>query len=173
MSLVQLTEIWAQITQIAIGIWLLWRQLGATAVAPTLLAILCFAIQTQLSQKMGPSQASWVKAVGRRIGVTSSILRSMKSVKLAGLATSMGELLQAERVHELKMALKFRWLMVITQAFCMSHPQHSISSKANCHQQVCRRCCLLSWSLPHIRSKQRFEERHHFRLHKLSPLFQF
>lgn len=68
---------------------------------------------------MGPSQAAWVKAVGRRVGVTSSILRSMKSVKLAGLATSMGELLQAERVHELKMALKFRWLMVITQAFCM------------------------------------------------------
>ena len=118
MSLVQLTEIWAQITQIAIGIWLLWRQLGATAVAPTLLAIICFAIQSQLSQRMGPSQAAWVKAVGRRIGVTSSILRSMKSVKLAGLATSMGELLQAERVHELKMALKFRWLMVITQAFC-------------------------------------------------------
>ncbi|KAE9991950.1 hypothetical protein EG327_010517 [Venturia inaequalis] len=117
LSLVQLTEIWAQIAQIAIGIWLLWRQLGATAVAPTLLAILCFAIQTQLSRKMGPSQAAWVKAVGRRVGVTSSILRSMKSVKLAGLATSMGELLQAERVHELKMALKFRWLMVITQAF--------------------------------------------------------
>jgi len=118
MSLVQLTEIWAQFTQIAIGIWLLWRQLGATAVAPTLLAIICFGIQSQLSQRMGPSQAAWVKAVGRRIGVTSSILRSMKSVKLAGLATSMGELLQAERVYELKMALKFRWLMVITQAFC-------------------------------------------------------
>ncbi|TLD36942.1 P-loop containing nucleoside triphosphate hydrolase protein [Venturia nashicola] len=117
MSLVQSTEIWAQITQIAIGIWLLWRQLGPTAVAPTLLAIICFVIQSVLSQRMGPSQAAWVKAVARRIGVTSSILRSMKSVKLAGLATSMGELLQAERVHELKMALKFRWLMVITQAF--------------------------------------------------------
>lgn len=173
MSLVQLTEIWAQITQIAIGIWLLWRQLGATAVAPTLLAILCFAIQSQLSRKMGPSQAAWVKAVGRRIGVTSSILRSMKSVKLAGLATSMGELLQAERVHELKMALKFRWLMVITQAFCTSYSHHSPLSEANWYQQVCRRCCLLSWSLPLFRSKQSYEERHRFRLHKPSPLCRF
>jgi ATP-binding cassette subfamily C (CFTR/MRP) protein 1 len=65
---------------------------------------------------MGPSQAEWVKSVQRRIGVTSTILRSMKSVKLAGLAVSMGDLIQAERVRELKRALKFRWVLVLTNA---------------------------------------------------------
>jgi ATP-binding cassette subfamily C (CFTR/MRP) protein 1 len=70
---------------------------------------------------MGPSQAEWVKSVQRRIGVTSTVLRSMKSVKLAGLSKSMGELLQAERMRELKRALKFRWVMVLTNAVCMKN----------------------------------------------------
>jgi ATP-binding cassette subfamily C (CFTR/MRP) protein 1 len=115
-SLIQLVELWAQITQIGIGIWLLWRQLGPTAIAPTLLAVICFYGQSKLAARMGPNQAEWVKSVQRRIGVTSTILRSMKSVKLAGLATSMGDLIQAERRRELKKALKFRWVMVLTNA---------------------------------------------------------
>jgi ATP-binding cassette subfamily C (CFTR/MRP) protein 1 len=67
---------------------------------------------------MGPNQAEWVKSVQRRVGVTSTVLRSMKSVKLAGLAASMGELLQAERGRELKKAIKFRRIMVWTNAVC-------------------------------------------------------
>lgn len=67
---------------------------------------------------MGPYQAEWVKSVQRRVGVTSTVLRSMKSVKLAGLATSMGNLLQAERGRELKKALKFRRINVWTNAVC-------------------------------------------------------
>jgi ATP-binding cassette, subfamily C (CFTR/MRP), member 1 len=116
MSLIQITELWAQVTQIAIGIWLLWRQLGPTAVAPILMAILCFVAQTQLSKKIGPSQGEWVKSVQRRVGVTSSILRSMKSVKLAGLVVSMGDLVQAERIREIRKAMKYRMYTVITNS---------------------------------------------------------
>jgi ATP-binding cassette subfamily C (CFTR/MRP) protein 1 len=66
---------------------------------------------------MGPSQAAWIASVQRRVGVTSTVLRSMKAVKLAGLVTSMGDLLIAERYREIQKALKFRRIMVITQAF--------------------------------------------------------
>ncbi|KAF2671106.1 P-loop containing nucleoside triphosphate hydrolase protein [Microthyrium microscopicum] len=116
MSLIQVTELWAQVTQIALGIWLLWRQLGPVAIAPTIIAVLCFIGQSQLAKRMGPNQGEWVKSVQRRVGVTSSVLRSMKSVKLAGLASSMGKLLQEERVRELSKALKFRRLLVFTNA---------------------------------------------------------
>lgn len=115
-SLIQVTELWAQVTQIALGIWLLWRQLGATSVAPTLIALACFVGQMRFAKRMGPSQAEWVKSVQRRIGVTSSVLRSMKSVKLAGLVASMGELLQAERIRELQKALAFRIVLVLANA---------------------------------------------------------
>jgi ATP-binding cassette, subfamily C (CFTR/MRP), member 1 len=115
-SLAQVTELWAQITQIALGIWLLWRQLGATSVAPTLIALASLLVQTKLAKRMGPSQAEWVTSIQRRIGVTSSVLRSMKSVKLAGLVASMGELLQAERIREIQKALKFRKVIVLTNS---------------------------------------------------------
>jgi ABC-type multidrug transport system fused ATPase/permease subunit len=54
----------------------------------------------------------WVKAVQRRVAICSSILRSMKSVKLSGLVDSMAELVQSERVRELRMAKQFRGLSV-------------------------------------------------------------
>jgi ATP-binding cassette subfamily C (CFTR/MRP) protein 1 len=54
----------------------------------------------------------WVKAVQRRVAISSSILRSMKSVKLSGLVDSMAELVQSERVRELRMAKQFRGLSV-------------------------------------------------------------
>ncbi|KAF2396774.1 P-loop containing nucleoside triphosphate hydrolase protein [Trichodelitschia bisporula] len=115
-SLVQASELWAQFTQIGIGIWLLWRQLGATAVAPTLVAFFCFFLQSQTAKRMGPSQARWVRAVQHRVGVTSSALRSIKSVKLTGIALNMGMFLQQERVTEIKQAMRFRKLTVMTWA---------------------------------------------------------
>lgn len=48
----------------------------------------------------------------RRVAISSSILRSMKSVKLSGLVDSMAELVQSERVRELRMAKQFRGLSV-------------------------------------------------------------
>jgi hypothetical protein len=42
----------------------------------------------------------------------------MKSVKLAGLVASMGELLQAERIREIGKALKFRKVIVLTNSVC-------------------------------------------------------
>jgi hypothetical protein len=171
-SLIQVTELWAQVTQIAIGIWLLWRQLGATAVAPTLLALFCFLGQTQLAKRMGPSQAEWVKSVQRRIGVTSSILRSMKSVKLAGLVSSMGDLIQAERIREIKKALKFRSIMVLTNSVCtQSHPCHF--SISDCQQQPSQRYSPRLLFLPPFRSNQRSKGLRHSQPRKLSLLLQF
>jgi hypothetical protein len=61
---------------------------------------------------MGPKQGTWVQAVQRRIATTSTILRSIKSVKMTGLVDSMRNMLQSERVRELRLAKSFRWLIV-------------------------------------------------------------
>ena len=44
--------------------------------------------------------------------MSSSVLRAMKSIKLSGLVTSMADLVQSERVRELKMAKQYRSLQV-------------------------------------------------------------
>jgi ATP-binding cassette subfamily C (CFTR/MRP) protein 1 len=52
---------------------------------------------------------SWVGAIQRRVGIASTVLRSMKPIKLCGLVDSMKQLMQEERVRELKLGLTFRW----------------------------------------------------------------
>src|ERR1700753_2479184 len=72
----------------------------------------CFLGEMWISRFMGPKQGIWVTAVQRRVATTSSFLRSIKAVKMAGLVDSMGKLLQNERVRELELAKGFRWLIV-------------------------------------------------------------
>jgi ATP-binding cassette, subfamily C (CFTR/MRP), member 1 len=57
----------------------------------------------------------WVRAVQRRVGIASTVLRQMKSIKLSGLVESMAQLVQSERVRELQWAKQFRGLMVWVQ----------------------------------------------------------
>ena len=118
-TLVALVEMSAHAIEIGVGIWLLWRQLGAVAIAPILVVVTCFLLQGYVASFAGPRQAVWVQAVQRRVGQTSSILRSMKSVKLAGLADSMIELLQSERIRELNLGSKFRWIIIWQNAISM------------------------------------------------------
>src|ERR1700712_1862308 len=113
MSLTRVSDLWAQALEVGLGVYLLCRQLGAIAIAPIIITLLCFGGQTYLSQLMGPKQGRWVKAIQRRVGICSSVLRSMKSVKLTGLVVSMSDLVQSERVRELHMAKQFRGLMVL------------------------------------------------------------
>jgi ATP-binding cassette subfamily C (CFTR/MRP) protein 1 len=62
---------------------------------------------------MGPKQSIWVKAVQKRIAITSAVLRSIKTVKMTGLTNSMVRRLQNERIGELGLAKPFRWLIVV------------------------------------------------------------
>jgi ATP-binding cassette, subfamily C (CFTR/MRP), member 1 len=105
-------DIWAKIIEVIAGIWLLWRKMGGISVAPVLIAGVCFMVQTKGSQYIGPLQKNWMEAVQRRVGIASTIVRSMKSIKLAGLVGSMSSLLDAERVREIEQAKRFRWLNV-------------------------------------------------------------
>lgn len=111
-GLVQLNEVWGSIASIGIGIWLLWRQLGPVAVAPVLLVLICFSLQTWTSKYVVGRQSQWMQAIGKRVDLASTILRAMKSIKLAGLVDSMVDLLQAKRAEEIRLAKHFRWLQV-------------------------------------------------------------
>lgn len=101
-------DFWARLSEIAIGIWLLWRQLGAVAIVPVINTFLCVGLQVWLSRKTSTRQGKWVEAIQRRVGITSTVLRSMKSIKLAGLVHSTENLLHNERLRELNLAKSFR-----------------------------------------------------------------
>jgi ATP-binding cassette subfamily C (CFTR/MRP) protein 1 len=57
MSLVRIMELWAQLIEVGLGVWLLWRQLGSISIAPIVITLICFVGQSYASQFMGPRQA--------------------------------------------------------------------------------------------------------------------
>ncbi|GKZ33773.1 hypothetical protein AbraIFM66950_003808 [Aspergillus brasiliensis] len=111
-SLEQASEMWARLVEIAIGIWLLERQLAAVCVAPILVILICTSVQMYMATFMPARQKVWVGAIQRRVSIISTALKSMKSVKMLGLSEVLANSLQAQRERELDLSRDFRWLIV-------------------------------------------------------------
>jgi ATP-binding cassette subfamily C (CFTR/MRP) protein 1 len=58
-------------------------------------------------------QQVWTTAVQKRVATTSSMLSSVKSLKIMGLSTTIQESIQCQRVQEIELAKKFRYMVVL------------------------------------------------------------
>lgn len=61
---------------------------------------------------MGPARVKWNAAIEKRVGTTSSMLSQIKGIKMMGLTDFIHELVRELRVDELKLSMKFRWLLI-------------------------------------------------------------
>jgi ATP-binding cassette subfamily C (CFTR/MRP) protein 1 len=107
----------ASIVEAIVGLWLLWRQLGLVSLAPILILGSCTYLQKLVGNAMNERRQVWTKAIQKRVGLTTTLLRSMKSVKMSGLVGVSAKLVQAERVRELQLGKSFRWFIVWMNAF--------------------------------------------------------
>ena len=118
-SLDSLNEIWARIIEMSIGIWLLERQLGWVCIAPIVIVLIMVFASSFVAKRIGPRQRIWVAAIQRRVGITSSMLGSMKSVKMMGLSDNLFDTLHNLRVRELDLMKKFRvmflWRLLLSE----------------------------------------------------------
>lgn len=105
-------EIWAQIIEVIIGFYLLARQLGWVSIVPFVIVIVCSRISTRIGTHVGKRQKAWLGAQQKRIGMTSSMLGSVKSLKMMGLADTVERNIQAQRVREIGLSKRFRWMVV-------------------------------------------------------------
>jgi ATP-binding cassette subfamily C (CFTR/MRP) protein 1 len=117
-SLDSLNEIWARIIEISIGIWLLERQLGWVCVAPIVIVLIMVFASSFVAKRIGPRQRIWVAAIQRRVGITSSMLGSMKSVKMMGLSDNLFDTLHNLRIRELDLMKKFRVMFLWRLLLC-------------------------------------------------------
>ncbi|KAL7941848.1 P-loop containing nucleoside triphosphate hydrolase protein [Trichoderma barbatum] len=101
-------EIWANLIEIVLAIWLLSREIGPGAVGPAVAVTLCTFAMTKLSKRMGPAMKSWNVAIQARISTTSGILRHVKQFKILGTVSSWLSSIQALRVAELNRSKKIR-----------------------------------------------------------------
>jgi len=70
-----------------------------------------------IANHIGKSQREWSDATQRRIKVTSSILKEMKSIKMTGLTDVMRDLVQTERIRETKKMESRAWMIVWLNVF--------------------------------------------------------
>lgn len=71
-----------------------------------------------ISRRLGVAQTKWIERVEKRLSVTSSTLKDIKSFKMLGLIDVLGKMISNLRSLEVGTSLQFRKLMIWEIAFC-------------------------------------------------------
>ncbi|KAI5924553.1 ABC transporter-like protein [Camillea tinctor] len=109
-----LHEIWANCLQVALAIFLLYRELGVACVAPVVVCIVSSIGSVAMSSFADTAQVGWMKATQKRVAATAHVIASMKGVKLLGLSERIHTMISALRTAELVAARYFRYIEVLT-----------------------------------------------------------
>lgn len=107
-------EIWANTLQVAISVWLLYRDLGIACVAPAVVAVLASLGSFLMSSYADNAQRNWMEATQARVGATVKAIAAIKVVRLLGLSDSIHAMLRGLRAAELHAARYFRHIEVLT-----------------------------------------------------------
>lgn len=108
-----LHDIWASVIQVALASWMLYRQLGIVFVAPMGVVTVSFIGLATLVKFTGDSQRAWMAGIQKRVGLTATVIASMKNVKISGLSGAVSDFVQKLRVEELTTGSRFRKIGII------------------------------------------------------------
>ncbi|RDW89784.1 hypothetical protein BP6252_01816 [Coleophoma cylindrospora] len=109
-------EIWSQLIELGVGIYLLATELGWVCTVPLLIVALTSQASKFVTAHIADRQKSLSMATQTRISITKASLDSMKNIKMMGLVDRMGAKIQASRDHEIKMMINLHWLVVAFNA---------------------------------------------------------
>jgi ABC-type multidrug transport system fused ATPase/permease subunit len=112
-----LHETWACIIQAALTAWMLYSRLGIVFVVPIGMVVCCTIGLGILMHFIADAQRAWMTRVQKRVGLTATIIASMKNLKISGLTTAIGSFVQKLRLEELASASRFRVILIIAALF--------------------------------------------------------
>ncbi|KAL1604928.1 hypothetical protein SLS60_004469 [Paraconiothyrium brasiliense] len=107
-----LHEVWVSVLQAALAAWLLYNRVGVVFVAPIGIIIAGFVALAFLTKYTGDSQRRWMAAVQERVGLTATVISSMKNLKISGLSAAIGSTVQRLRIDELAASVLFRKIFI-------------------------------------------------------------
>ncbi|GKZ18500.1 hypothetical protein AbraIFM66951_003380 [Aspergillus brasiliensis] len=107
-----LHEFWANLVEVALASWLLERELGIAFIAPICLVVVSVISITILGRFIGGRQKAWMEQIQKRVGLTATVIASMKHLKIAGLVDPVEAAVQKLRLHELDVGRGFRRLQI-------------------------------------------------------------
>ncbi|KAH8700509.1 putative multidrug resistance protein [Talaromyces proteolyticus] len=103
-------ELWANAVQIVIATYLLELELKYACVAPALVALGSFVAITYLSSYTKQFQKQWMGKLQVRIKEVSSMLDSIKGIKISGLTQQLHDIISGLRRQEVDASKPFRLL---------------------------------------------------------------
>ncbi|PYI12596.1 hypothetical protein BO78DRAFT_392440 [Aspergillus sclerotiicarbonarius CBS 121057] len=109
-------DIWGNALEIGLAIYLLERQLGLSCVVPVVVAVVALVGSLIGMSFVMSRQAMWLQAIERRISSTSSMLASMKGIKMLGLQSALMTCVHNLRLDEMSISRNFRKLLVWNMA---------------------------------------------------------
>ncbi|KAF2715971.1 P-loop containing nucleoside triphosphate hydrolase protein [Polychaeton citri CBS 116435] len=109
-------ETWAHFVEVLLGMGLLAREVGWVFPVPLVIIFFCSRMSRYLAKNLQSRQKDWNVATQERIAMTTSMLGSMKDLKMLGVTEYAEAFVQKLRLRELDMAGKVRWMMVAYNA---------------------------------------------------------
>ncbi|KDN60706.1 hypothetical protein CSUB01_04114 [Colletotrichum sublineola] len=109
-------ETWAQVIEVILGTTMLAREVGWVCLAPYVIIFFCSRMSRYLAKNLQGKQKDWTVATQKRLAMTTSMLASMKSLKMLGVSSYTESIIQNLRHEELNAAKKVRWMMVAYNA---------------------------------------------------------
>ncbi|KAK5991839.1 ABC multidrug transporter B [Cladobotryum mycophilum] len=113
-------EIWASLFDICIAVYLLEKQMFVACLIPVAIVLVFVLVTFQLSAWSKATQKIWIEMVEQRLGITTSMLASMRAVKMLGLSQKIFDLITNFRHAEINGSKKFRKLLVLRIFFSNS-----------------------------------------------------
>ncbi|KID79154.1 ABC transporter atnG [Metarhizium brunneum] len=108
----QIHELWATPIELGLALWFLVVQMGWGSVGPAIAVLFSFIGTFQLSKFMAPAVKANNEATQNRISNTSSVLGSMKEIKMLGLVEPW--LRAIVRLHDIQMKRSIFFRKLIT-----------------------------------------------------------
>ncbi|EHK26510.1 uncharacterized protein TRIVIDRAFT_188797 [Trichoderma virens Gv29-8] len=109
-------EIWAYLVELIIGVTLLAMEVGWIWPLPLLLILIFSRLGLYVTRDLHSAQTNWNQSTQDRVAATSSMIDSMKAIKMLGLKKRLSERIEKLRQRELELASKVRWMMVYYNA---------------------------------------------------------
>lgn len=109
----QLHEIWATLIQVPVAVWLLSTHIGWACVGPLVMCVLGLAVCVFCGPMSKRFMMAWMGKIQQRVGITSTMLGHIRSIKMSGLGPKLGSSIAQLRRDEIDTAAPFRMISAV------------------------------------------------------------
>ncbi|PVH93994.1 P-loop containing nucleoside triphosphate hydrolase protein [Periconia macrospinosa] len=119
----RLHDLWCCPIEVTVAVWLLFRQLGPSAVAPIAAVVFVALCTAAIGKAIPKSQRAWLTARQERVSFTAEAVKSLEALQIANLPRAVQTLLRNMRNRDISMGQRFRLqqLSIIILAYVPTH----------------------------------------------------